>query len=132
MKKNLIKGLLLIVLSVVLVGTNSVFAADTSGIDELLDVTDIPTTTSTDTPSTTTSTPSTSTEKKEEVTTGHSSVYNNTTTPTPTQTTTTEKKDDKSLSKAGLEDSLPMVALIAVFGISAIVAFKKIKEYKNV
>ena len=126
MKKNLIKGLLLIVLSVVLVGTNSVFAADID-YDELLNFGTE--NSSTDTPSTPTTTPDT-TQKKEEDTTGNSSVYNNTT--TPTQTTTTEKKDDKSLSKAGLEDSLPMVALIAVFGISAIVAFKKIKEYKNV
>ena len=129
MKKNLIKGLVLIVLSVVLVGTNSVFAADID-YDELLNFgTENSSTDTPSTPSTPTTTPAT-TEKKEEVTTGNSSVYNNTT--TPTQTTTTEKKDDKSLSKAGLEDSLPMVALIAVFGISAIVAFKKIKEYKNV
>ena len=126
MKKNLIKGILLIVLSVVLIGANSVFAADTSGVDELLNFDDTPST-STTTPSTQTTT--TTETKKEEVTTGNSSVYNNTTTPTPTTTTKTE---DKSLSKTGIEDTFPMIALIAVFGVSAIFAFKKIKEYKNV
>lgn len=129
MKKNLLKGILLIILSVVLIGTTSVFAIDASGVDELLDLTNTSTTQTTETPSTTTTT-ETPTTTTTEVPTGNSSVYNNDKTPTPSTTTTT-KTEDKSLSKAGIEDTIPMVALIAVFGISAIFAFKKIKEYKN-
>ena len=37
-----------------------------------------------------------------------------------------------SLSKAGIEDSIPTMVLIVIFAISAIYAFKKINDYKNV
>ena len=47
--------------------------------------------------------------------------YNNTNNNTP-----------NSLSKAGLEDSIPTMVLIVIFAISAIYAFKKINDYKNV
>lgn len=45
----------------------------------------------------------------------NSSLYNNT-----------------NLPKTGIEDSIPMVVLIVVFGISALYAYNKIKEYKNI
>ncbi len=47
--------------------------------------------------------------------TNNSSVYNNT-----------------SLPKTGLSDSIPVVLLVVVFGASAIYAYKKVNEYKNV
>lgn len=37
-----------------------------------------------------------------------------------------------NLPKTGIGDSVPVVALVFVFGISAIYAYKKIKEYRNV
>lgn len=130
MKKSLLKGLLLIVLSVVLIGTTSVFAADE--FDDLFNFGDDNTTTTptttTDTPTTTTPEPTTTTTT--DIPTGNSSVYNNNT--TPTTPVTTETKEDKKLSDTGIEDTLPMVSLIVVFGISAVVAYKKINEYKNV
>lgn len=138
MKKNLLKGLLLIVLSVVLLGTSTVFAAD-SDYDELFNFgTDDSTTTNTQEPTTTnpttTTEPTTTTTEPTTTTTdiptGNSSVYNNNT--TPTTPVTTETKEDKKLSDTGIEDTLPMVSLIVVFGISAVVAYKKINEYKNV
>ena len=133
-KTSLIKGILLILLSVVLIGSTSVFAAD-SVEDLLLDFGNESSSGTTDTPTstpetiTTPTTPTTTTNN--EVPTGNSSVYNNDTTPAPT-TTTTEKKEDKSLSNTGIEDTIPMVTLIAVFGISAVFAYKKIRDYKNV
>lgn len=49
--------------------------------------------------------------------TSNSSVYNNT---------------NNNLPKTGIEDSIPVAALVVVFGVSAVYAYKKIKEYKNI
>ena len=45
----------------------------------------------------------------------NSSVYNNT-----------------NLPKTGIEDSIPVAMLVVVFGISAVYAYRKIKEYRNI
>lgn len=45
----------------------------------------------------------------------NSSIYNNT-----------------NLPKTGIEDSIPVAMLVVVFGISAVYAYKKIKDYKNI
>ena len=37
-----------------------------------------------------------------------------------------------TLPKTGLEDSLPTVLLVVVFAISAVYAYKKIKDYRNI
>lgn len=50
-------------------------------------------------------------------TSSNSSVYNNT---------------NNNLPKTGIEDSIPVAALVVVFGVSAVYAYKKIKEYKNI
>ena len=47
--------------------------------------------------------------------TNNSSIYNNT-----------------NLPQTGIEDSIPVALLVVVFGISAIYAYKKIKEYRNI
>ena len=47
--------------------------------------------------------------------TNNSSIYNNT-----------------NLPQTGIEDSIPVALLVVVFGISAVYAFKKIKEYRNI
>lgn len=47
--------------------------------------------------------------------TSNSSVYNNT-----------------SLPKTGAADSIPVAMLVVVFGISALYAFKKVRDYKNI
>lgn len=49
----------------------------------------------------------------------NSSKYNN-----------TNKNND--LPKTGIEDSIPVALLVVVFGISAVYAYKKINEYKNI
>ena len=36
-----------------------------------------------------------------------------------------------TLPKTGISDSVPVVVLIVIFGISAVYAYKKIKDYKN-
>lgn len=45
----------------------------------------------------------------------NSSIYNNT-----------------NLPKTGIGDSLPIAALVVVFGISAVYAYKRIKDYRNI
>jgi len=47
--------------------------------------------------------------------TNNSSIYNNT-----------------NLPKTGIEGSIPVAMLVVVFGISAIYAYRKIKEYRNI
>lgn len=37
-----------------------------------------------------------------------------------------------TLPKTGIQDSLPAVLLVVVFGISAVYAYKKIKDYRNI
>ena len=40
--------------------------------------------------------------------------------------------NNSSLPKTGLSDSVPVVLLVVVFGASAIYAYKKVNEYKNI
>ena len=40
--------------------------------------------------------------------------------------------NNTSLPKTGLQESLPVVLLVVVFGISAVYAYKKIKDYRNI
>ena len=40
--------------------------------------------------------------------------------------------NNTNLPYTGVADSLPVAALVVVFGISAVYAYKKIKEYKNI
>lgn len=47
--------------------------------------------------------------------TNNSSIYNNT-----------------NLPKTGISDSIPLAMLVVVFGISAVYAYKKIKDYRNI
>lgn len=48
-------------------------------------------------------------------TNNNSSIYNNT-----------------NLPKTGIEDSIPVAMLVVIFGISAVYAYKKIKDYRNI
>ena len=45
---------------------------------------------------------------------------------------TTSTYNNTSLPKTGVEDSMPAVILVVVLGISAVYAYKKIQEYKNI
>ena len=57
----------------------------------------------------------TNTNSNRNTNTNNSSIYNNT-----------------SLPNTGIGDVVPVAALIIVFGISAVYAYRKIKEYKNI
>ena len=47
-------------------------------------------------------------------------------------TSNTSNYNNTSLPKTGVEDSMPIVVLSVVLGISAIYAYKKIQDYKNI
>ncbi len=69
----------------------------------------------------------TNTNNEEEPTTNNE---DNTSALIPDNTEEDEAKEN--LPEAGLESSLPVIALIVVAIISAVFAFKKINEYKNI
>ena len=60
-------------------------------------------------------TPSNNTPSNNLLKNNNSSSYNNT-----------------NLPKTGIGDSMPVVVLVVIFGISAVYAYKKINDYKNV
>ena len=129
--KNLIKLVSILLVSVMLIFVTTVNAADNTndGFREL--TLDSSNTNSNNTSSgntnlenTNTNTNNTNTNNTNSNTntnknTNNSSMYNN-----------TNKNSD--LPKTGIEDSIPVVLLVVVFGISAVYAYRKINEYKNI
>lgn len=57
---------------------------------------------------------------------------NNTNTNNTSNVNSSSIYNNTNLPHTGIEDSVPAVALIVVFGISAIYAYKKIKDYRNI
>ena len=55
----------------------------------------------------------------------------NTTRNTTGNNTLNTAYNNTTLPKAGITNSIPVVALIVIFGISAVYAYIKIKDYKN-
>lgn len=47
-------------------------------------------------------------------------------------TNNTSNYNNTSLPKTGVEDSMPTVVLFVVIGISAVYAYKKVQDYKNI
>lgn len=116
-KTNLIKAMLILVIGVILISVNTnVLAADDGDYTELtLNNTSVNNTntnqTNTNTNKANTNTNVNNTNKT------NSTIYNNTNT---------------NLPKTGIEDTIPVALLVTVFGISALYAYKKINDYKNI
>ncbi|MFQ9263589.1 MAG: hypothetical protein ACLR44_00630 [Clostridia bacterium] len=60
------------------------------------------------------------------------SILNNTTNNLVLTTNNTSNYNNTSLPKTGVADTMPAVILVAVLGISAVYAYKKMQEYKNI
>lgn len=65
------------------------------------------------------------------------SILNNTTTNNTAnnlvlKTNNTSNYNNTSLPKTGVADTMPAVILVVVLGISAVYAYKKMQEYKNI
>lgn len=123
--KNLIKvGSILLISVMVMLFTTTVNAADND--TGFTDLTGTLNNTSTNNTSGNTNTGNTNntnvnnnTNSNRNTNTNNSSIYNNT-------------NNNTDLPKTGIEDSIPVAMLIVVFGISAVYAYKKINEYKNI
>lgn len=122
-KSNLIQIItILLVSAMVMLFSTTVNAANDNNDVHDLTGTLTKNSTSNNTPSNTPSntpnnTPNNATNNATKNATKNSSVYNNT---------------NNNLPKTGIEDSIPVAALVVVFGVSAVYAYKKIKEYKNI
>ena len=127
-----VKLILVILIGAMLLSiATKVFAADDGYEFDLNALTGNGTNTSaTNTP--TTNTPATNTANgTNETGLNTSSLRNNTSTPTAT-TNTSNTYGNTNLPSSGLADySLPIVALIVIFGISAAYAYKKVQDYKG-
>lgn len=65
--------------------------------------------------------------------TNNTSVSNNTATVNNVLTTNnTSNYSNTALPNTGIEDSIPAIMFVVVFGISAVYAYKKIQDYKNI
>lgn len=119
MKKSIIlKSFLVILVSAMLVfATLPVKAATDEGFNDLLGGN------SSSTENTNTGNTNTNTNRNSSNVQNINALRNN----TSNRTNTTN-----NLPNTGLQDSLPTVLLVVVFGISAVYAYKKIKDYRNI
>jgi len=141
-KTNLIKVFLTILLGVVLIGTTAVFADNEYDyiFDDPAEENTTNTNTNTNKSNTNTNTSNNTNTNKSNTNTNNTNTNSNKN--TNTNNTNTNKNTNNSsvynnanntnLPKTGVEDSIPTMVLVVVFGISAVYAYKKISEYKNV
>ena len=121
-KSNLIKviSILVISLMVMLFSTNVMAAETDNGFTDLTPSVNNTNTNNSNTNSTNntnSNTNNTNTNNTNRTNnTNNSSIYNNT----------------NSLPRTGVTDSIPVAVLLIVFAISAVYAYKKIKDYKNI
>lgn len=121
-KSNLIKviSILVISLMVMLFSTNVMAAETDNGFTDLTPSVNNTNTNNSNTNSTNntnSNTNNTNTNNTNRTNnTNNSSIYNNT----------------NSLPRTGVTDSIPVAVLLTVFAISAVYAYKKIKDYKNI
>ena len=123
-KTNLIKMLVVISISlmVILFSSNVLAAADEDGYEDLTEALGNSTSNnSSNTGNNSTNTNNSANNKTANTNTNRSNNTNNSST-----------YNNTSLPKTGLSDSVPVVLLVVVFGASAIYAYKKVNEYKNI
>lgn len=119
-KSNLIKlfSILLMVVMVMMFNTNVLAADNTNnGFSDLTGTINNSNTgnNSNSNANSNNSNANTNTNNTNNTKTNNSSVYNNT-----------------NLPKTGIEDSIPVAVLVVIFGISAVYAYKKVKDYRNI
>lgn len=118
-KSNLIKVISILVIGLmVMLSSTSVMAAETdNGFTDLTpSVTNNSNTNTNPINTNNTNTNNTNTNNTNINNTNNSSIYNNTNT----------------LPRTGVTDSIPVAVLLIVFAISAVYAYKKIKDYRNI
>lgn len=126
MKKSIIlKSFLVILVCAILVfAITPVYAATDEGFEDVF----ADNTLNTSNTSNTSNTNSNTTNKNTNTNSNSSNVQNLNALKNTSNTVNTSN----SLPKTGIQDSLPMMLLVVVFAISAIYAYKKIKDYRNI
>ena len=119
MKKSIIlkSFLVILVCAMLIFAITPVYAATDEGFEDVFNMTNTSNTSNTNTGNTNTRNTNTNTNTR--------NVQNVNALRNTANTTNT-------LPKTGIEDSLPTVLLVVVFGISAVYAYKKIKDYRNI
>lgn len=130
-KSNLMKlfSILLISVMVIAMCNVNVFAADnTNGFSDLTNTITGNNTSANNTSGNTNSNSSNSNTNRTNSNTNNTNSNTNNT----NNTNNSSVYNNTNLPKTGIEDSVPVAMLVVVFGISAIYAYKKIKEYRNI
>ena len=119
MKKSIIlkSFLVILVCAMLIFAITPVYAATDEGFEDVFNMTNTSNTSNTNTGNTNTRNTNTNTNTR--------NVQNVNALRNTANTTNT-------LPKTGIEDSLPTVLLVVVFAISAVYAYKKIKDYRNI
>lgn len=128
-KSNLIKMFSILSISVLVITfCTSVFAAETTA-DGFQDMTSTLTNNTNNNANTNTNT---NTNVNTNTNTSKNTNKTNTTADTNSLSNNTTIYNNTNLPKTGIEDSIPVAMLVVVFGISAVYAYKKINDYKNI
>ncbi len=128
-KTNLIKGLSILLISVMVILFNAnVFAADNTGFNDL--------TSTLGSGNSNSNSNSNSNANNANVNNANRNVNNantnNNNKNSNSNTNGSSIYNNTNLPKTGVESSIPVAMLVVVFGISAVYAYKKISEYKNI
>ena len=134
-KLSIVKGLLiaLVSLSMLMFTTNFVSAADEGYVDVNFDNT-ASSNSSSNKANTNSNKTNTNSSKNKANTNSNSSKNSNSNSlnTNGVRGNNVSSYNNTSLPKTGLQESLPVVFLVVVFGISAVYAYKKIKDYRNI
>ena len=125
---NLIKAFSVLILSVGLVLLCTIVnAADTAGVNDRSN------TLLTNNSSTGNNTNSANTSNNASTNnTSNTNKTNNTTNSTNKSNNSSVYNNSTNLPKTGVASSLPIAVLVVIFGISAVYAYKKVKDYRNI
>ena len=129
-KSNLIKVVTILLISVmVILFATTVNAADENGYNdktnEYLEQFLNGNNTNNDSKNTNTNNAANNTNKAANNTNNANNVANNT-------NKSVYNNTNSNLPKTGIEDSIPVAMLVVIFGISAVYAYKKVSDYKNI
>ena len=136
-KTNLIKVLLVMIVSimVVLFSSNVLAATDADGYEDLTEALGNSSSNSGNTNNNSANTNTNNANTSTDVPGNETQLLannNNTANTNSNRTNNSSIYNNTSLPKTGLADSVPVVLLVVVFGVSAIYAYKKINDYKNI
>ena len=117
-----------IVSLIVIIMANQVFADDVTDLTNLLGNSSSTNNSVSNTTNNTTNSTSNRTSNNTVANNSLNSLTNN----SVLTTNNTSVYNNSSLPKTGIEDHIPATILLVVFGVSAIYAYKKIQDYRNI